>query len=154
MISRLLSQLAVLSAICTAVLMICPGDAIKKYVRFACSLCVLSVILSFLPFDTSVPQIDSAEVQITDMTDKAAELTVKLTVSSLENAVADLAYQKHNVPKDDIKVSVSYDNDGKTIRLTGVKTELKGLKYAVYTVSLKNDVSELLGVPCEVVIEE
>lgn len=154
MIRQLLSQLAVLSAVCTATLIICPGDAMKKYVRFACSLCVLSVVLSFIPFNSDIPQIDGGQVKITDMTDKAAEMTVKYTVNNLENAVVDLAYEKHGIKAEDINVSVSYDNDGGYVRLTGVKIRLDGLKYAVYTVSLKNEVSELLGVPCEVVIAE
>lgn len=154
MIRQLLSQLSVLSAVCTATLIICPGDAMKKYVRFACSLCVLSVILSFIPFNSDIPHIDGNQVQITDMTDKAAEMTVKYTVNNLENAVVDLAYEKHGIKSEDINVSVSYDNDGGYVRLTGVKIRLDGLKYAVYTVNLKNEVSELLGVPCEVVIAE
>jgi hypothetical protein len=40
------------------------------------------------------------------------------------------------------------------MRLKTVTAELKGLKYAVYTVSLKNEVKELLSLPCEVVISE
>ena len=154
MIRNLLSQLAVLSAVCTATLIICPGDAVKKYVRFACSLCVLSVVLSFIPFSSDIPQIDGDQVQITDMTDKAAEMTVKYTVKNLENAVTELANEKHGIKAEDINVSVAYDNDGGYVRLTGVNVQLDGLKYAVYTVSLKNEVSELIGVPCEVVIAE
>ena len=43
--------------------------------------------------------------------------------------------------------------DGVT-ELTGAHIELNGIKYAVFTVPLKNSVSELLGIPVEAVVNE
>ena len=72
MIRSLFTQLAVLSAVCTAVLILCPGDEIKKYVRFACTLCALSVIISFIPFAKEINLDGQTEsVSVTDMPEKA-----------------------------------------------------------------------------------
>ena len=155
MIRQLLSQLAVLSAVCTVTLIICPGAELKKYVRFACVLCALSVIISFLPFSGKPPDTEAEAVSVTDMTEEAAKLIAEQTVSHLEQAVVDLAKEKHGIDKEDINVKITYSSeDGQTMRLKTVTAELKGLKYAVYTVSLKNEVKELLSLPCEVVISE
>ena len=156
MIRSLFSELAVLSAVCTAVLLICPGAEIKKYVRFAYALCALSVIISFLPFVKEMNFTEQTEsISVTDMTDKAADLIAKETVSRLENAVFDLASQRHGIEKGDMSVKINYDGgENRTVSLESVKIELNGLKYAVYTVSLKNEVRELLGIPCEVVIAD
>lgn len=155
MIRQLFSQLAALAAVCTVTLMICPETEMKKYVRFACVLCAVSVVVSFLPFSKDLPVLDKSTADVADMTDKAAEMIVKETVSRLEDAVTELAYRRHGIDKDDITAVISYRRgDGGITELDGVNVTLKGLKYAVYTVSLKNEVKELFDIPCEVVISE
>ena len=154
MIRSLLSQLAVLSAICTCVLIICPETAVKKYVKLACSLCALSLILSFLPFSPDI-LLSGEDVSVTDLTDEARRMIKEQTASRICGAVYDLAYDKYGINNDGISVSVSYAErgDGVTV-LTGARIELNGIKYAVFTVPLKNSVSELLGIPCEAVVNE
>lgn len=155
MIRELISQLAVLSAVCTCVLIICPDTAFKKYVRLACSLCVLSIIISFLPFDMTSYDTADISVPVTDLTDEAERLITEQTAKRISEAIYELAYTKYGIERDGISADVSYGKrqDGET-ELTGAKIQLNGIRYAVYTVPLKNSVSELLGIPCEVIINE
>ncbi|MBQ7700272.1 MAG: hypothetical protein IJT49_08035 [Clostridia bacterium] len=155
MIRALITQLAVISAVCTCVLIICPESAVKKYVKLACSLCVLSLIISFLPFKTDIYQAEGVSVSVTDMTDEAKRMIKEQTASRICGAVYELAYGKYGIEKDGISVSVSYTEreDGVT-ELTKAEIELNGIKYAVFTVPLKNSVSDLIGIPCEVVVNE
>lgn len=154
MIRSLLSQLAVLSALCTCVLIICPESSVKKYVKLACSLCALSLIISFLPFSPDI-SLAGEDVSVTDLTDEAKRMIKEQTAERICGAVYELAYGKYGINKDGISVSVSYAEreDGVT-ELTGARVELNGIKYAVFTVPLKNSVSELLGIPVEVVVNE
>ena len=155
MIRSLLSQLAVLAAICTCVLIICPETAVKKYVKLACLLCVLSLIVSFLPLDVNAPEFDGVSVSVTDLTEDAKRMIKEQTVKRISDAVYELAYTKYGIDNGGISVDVSYGEreDGVT-ELKTVSIELSGIKYAVFTVPLKNSVSELLGIPCEVMINE
>lgn len=155
MIRELLSQLAVLAAICACVLFICPDTAVKKYVKLACSLCVLSLIISFLPFHTEVGLPGAENVSVTDLTDDAKRMIKEQTAKRLCGAVYEMAYVKYGVEKDGVTVTVGYGDreDGET-ELTNAVVEINDIKYAVFSVPLKNSVSELLGIPCEVVVNE
>ena len=155
MIRGLLSQLAALAAICTCVLIICPETALKKYVKLACSLCALSLIISFLPFDVSTPELDGVSVSVTDLTDDARRMITEQTAKRVSDAVYELAYTKYGIEKDGISVNVKYgEREDGAVELTKADIELYGIKYAVFTVPLKNSVAELLGIPCEVVMNE
>ncbi len=155
MIRSLLSQLAVLAAICSCVLIICPETALKKYVKLACSLCALSLILSFLPFHINDLESENVSVSVADLTEDAKRMITEQTAKRVCDAVYELAYTKYGMEKDGISVNVSYGEreDGVT-ELKKADIELYGIKYAVFTVPLKNSVSELLNIPCEVVIKE
>ena len=155
MIRSLISQLAVLSAVCASVLVICPDTAVKKYVKLACSLCVLSLLISFLPFDFGVPEIGIVSVSVTDLSNDAKRMIAEQTAARVSEAVRELAYDKYGIDGNDIKINISYkERDDGVAELTKAKIELYGLEYSLFTVELKNSVKELLGIPCEVVIIE
>lgn len=155
MIRDLLTQLAVLSAVCTCVLIICPGSTVKRYVKLSCSLCVLSLIISFIPFNTDISLSNNTAVSVTDLTEEARNMIKEQTASHVCDAVYELAYDKYGIDKGGIFVSVSYSERGDGVtEFTKAEIELSGIKYAVLTVPLKNSVSDLLGIPCEVVVNE
>ncbi|MBO4423331.1 MAG: hypothetical protein J5879_07815 [Clostridia bacterium] len=154
MIRQLLSQLAVLSVIGTSLLLICPGEQIKKYFRFAVSLCVLSVIVSALPLGADVTFPDGAAASVSDLSDQARELVVTQTLKRIEDAVTQLAAEKYGVDGKDIKVSAEYGGETDNVKILGVRIELEGLRYSLVTAKLKNSVSEMLDCPCRVVINE
>ena len=155
MIRSLLSQLAVLSALCTCVLIICPETAVKKYVKLACVLSVLSLIISFLPFSPDISFDEDTSVSVSDMTNEVSRMIKEQTASRICGAVYDLAYDKYGIDKDGISVSVSYaERDDGVTELTAARIDMAGIKYSVFTVPLKNSVSDLLGIPCEVVVNE
>ena len=83
MIRTVLSQLAVLSAVCTAVLIVCPDGSLKKYVRFSCSLCALSLLISALPVGTRLPELGTQSVSVADMTDQARLMIADQTAERL-----------------------------------------------------------------------
>ena len=151
MIRRLLSGLAVMSALCSCVLAVCPGDGIKKYLRFCCCLCALSFIVSFLPLQTGIPDVMHEAPQVADLTADAMKLVKDETAARIRAAVAELAYERYGVAEDDIKVEIECEGDAE-VRINAVRIELYGLKYAFVVTELKNRVAGLLGVGCEVEI--
>ena len=152
---NLLAQLAALGVICSCVLIICPESAVKKYVKLACALCALSLIISFMPFSADVSLPDGVSVSVSDMTNEAENMIKEQTAARICDAIYELAYTKYGITKEYITASVSYGEreDGVT-ELEKARIELTDLKNSVYTVPLKNSVSDLLGIPCEVVMNE
>ncbi len=152
MIRTVLSQLAVLSAVCTAVLIVCPDGSLKKYVRFSCSLCALSLLISALPVGTRLPELGTQSVSVADMTDQARLMIADQTAERLKEAVISLCETKYGVTPEEVNIDIS-DNENGSLELKGVRIRLGGLKYAVLTVPVKNSVNELLCAPCEVTAE-
>ena len=152
---NLLAQLAALGVICSCVLIICPESAVKKYVRLACALCALSLIISYLPFGSDVSLPDGAGVSVSDITAEAEKMIKEQTAARICDAIYELAYTKYGIKRECITASVSYAEreDGVT-ELKKARIDLTDLKNSVYTVPLKNSVSDLLGIPCEVMMNE
>ena len=154
MIRTVLSSLSVLAAVCTCVLTLCPDDQMKRYIRFCCALCVLSVLLP-AP-GTGLPELPEfrGRIEISDMTDRIASLTADETVRRLEKAVKDMLEQKHGVGGNDVSVTVTAEEADGAVRLRSVSVTLYGLGYSLKTTGIKKDAADLLGVPCEVTVDE
>lgn len=154
MIRTVLTSLSVLAAVCTCILTLCPDDQMKKYVRFCCALCVLSVLIP--RSGVGIPELPElpGRAEITDMTDRVAMLTVNETLSRIKAATEEMIEQKHNVVPGDVSVTlIAEDGDG-GVRIVRASVTLYGLGYSFKTTGIKKDVAELLGVPCEVTVDE
>ena len=155
MIRELCKQLAALSAVCTSVLIVSPETEIKKYVRLACSLCAVSLIISFLPFTAGSLSPDGISVSIPDLTDEAKEMVVRQTASDISAAVCDLAHEKYGIGYEDVKAGLEYTQSGDgTVRIQKVRITLYGIEHSIHTSALKASVKDMLAADCEITVEE
>lgn len=156
MIRSLLSSLAVLAAVCSCVLLLCPEDSLKRYVRFSCTLCALCVIVSAVPRSGASSALPEYELpRISDTSYRVAEMTAEETVKRLERAAESFVSEKYGVPTDEVHARITYGRtENGEIRLTSAAVTLDGLAHSFLTVDIKRGVSELLGVPCEVIVNE
>ena len=152
---ELVSTLAALAAVCTAVLAVCPEGELKKYIKLCCSLCAVSVFVSFLPGAVSISGVAVEGYTVEDISDDAVQMVIDRTLYNVEQAVADAANARYGIRREDISVKAVADrSELQNIKLVKIKCDLYGISNSVYVKSLENYVSDRFGCDCEVEFKE
>lgn len=152
---ELISSLAVLAVVCTAVLAVCPEGELKKYIKLCCSLCAVSVFVSSLPGAVMISGFGADEYKVEDLSDQAVRMVIDRTLSNVEEAVYEAAEGKYGIKRSDLTVVASADaSDLTNVKLDGIKCELYGLQNSVYVNSLENYIADRFGCYCEVRFKE
>ena len=151
-------ELILISVVCSLLTMLFYRTALYQSIRFICALIIIAYMAqAFLPLYTAVGRLINAEYsynaeEITDDKKTEDEYIERVSVGICKS-VKSVICSRYEISEDDIKVSVTINNDDlQNIIIKNVTVTLEKT-YSAISGEISKYVADMLGCGCTVIIK-